>query len=172
MACATRWPRTAKKCAQPKPDGEQVGALRNARRPRRHARWRCAISTRCCAAMRRSRCLRKRCSALRRCRRAWSAQGRPWVGINFVQPEDGFISMRDYTLQMKMVGYLHSVYPGVHISAARGRIGAGPGAAGGSALSHPPGGGAGPCGAHRPRRGRDVRGRRRAVCSRRWPPGT
>ncbi len=32
-----------------------------------------------------------------------------WVGINFVMPEDGFISMRNYTLQMKMVGYLHSV---------------------------------------------------------------
>jgi hypothetical protein len=35
-----------------------------------------------------------------------------WVGINLVRPEDDFVSMRDYTLQMKMVGYLHSVYPG------------------------------------------------------------
>ncbi len=34
-----------------------------------------------------------------------------WVGINFVMPEDGYISMRDYTLQMKMLDYLHSVYP-------------------------------------------------------------
>ena len=45
-----------------------------------------------------------------------------WVGINFVMPEDGFISMRDYTLQMKMVGYLHSVYPKVHISLHAGEL--------------------------------------------------
>ena len=45
-----------------------------------------------------------------------------WVGLNFVQPEDGYISMRDYTLQMKMVGYLHSVYPGVHISLHAGEL--------------------------------------------------
>ncbi len=45
-----------------------------------------------------------------------------WVGINFVQPEDGYISMRDYTLQMKMVGYLHSVYPSVHISLHAGEL--------------------------------------------------
>ncbi len=45
-----------------------------------------------------------------------------WVGINFVQPEDGYISMRDYTLQMKMVGYLHSVYPRVPISLHAGEL--------------------------------------------------
>ena len=45
-----------------------------------------------------------------------------WVGINFVRPEDGYISMRDYTLQMKMVGYLHSVYPRVHISLHAGEL--------------------------------------------------
>jgi adenosine deaminase len=45
-----------------------------------------------------------------------------WVGINFVMPEDGFISMRDYTLQMKMVGYLHSVYPQVPISLHAGEL--------------------------------------------------
>ena len=45
-----------------------------------------------------------------------------WVGINLVQPEDGFISMRDYTLQMKMIGYLHSVYPKVHISLHAGEL--------------------------------------------------
>jgi adenosine deaminase len=39
-----------------------------------------------------------------------------FVGINFVMPEDGYLSMRDYTLQMKMLDYLHSVYPRVHIS--------------------------------------------------------
>ncbi len=45
-----------------------------------------------------------------------------WGGINFVQPEDGYISMRDYTLQMKMVGYLHSVYPRVPISLHAGEL--------------------------------------------------
>jgi len=37
-------------------------------------------------------------------------------------PEDGYISMRDYTLQMKMLDYLHSVYPKVHISLHAGEL--------------------------------------------------
>jgi adenosine deaminase len=45
-----------------------------------------------------------------------------FVGINFVMPEDGFISMRDYTLHMKMVEYLHSVYPTVHITLHAGEL--------------------------------------------------
>jgi len=45
-----------------------------------------------------------------------------FVGINFVQPEDGFISMRDYTLQMKMLDYLHTVYPQIHISLHAGEL--------------------------------------------------
>jgi adenosine deaminase len=45
-----------------------------------------------------------------------------WVGINFVQPEDGFLSMRDYSLQMKMLDYLHSIYPKVHISLHAGEL--------------------------------------------------
>jgi adenosine deaminase len=45
-----------------------------------------------------------------------------FVGINFVMPEDGFISMRDYTLQMKMLDYLHSVYPKVPISLHAGEL--------------------------------------------------
>jgi adenosine deaminase len=45
-----------------------------------------------------------------------------FVGINFVMPEDGFLSMRDYTLQMKMLDYLHSVYPKVHISLHAGEL--------------------------------------------------
>jgi len=51
-----------------------------------------------------------------------NAKDDTWVGINFVMPEDGLISMRDYTLQMKMVGYLHSVYPKVHISLHAGEL--------------------------------------------------
>jgi adenosine deaminase len=45
-----------------------------------------------------------------------------FVGVNFVQPEDGFISMRDYTLQMTMLDYLHSVYPKVPISLHAGEL--------------------------------------------------
>ena len=45
-----------------------------------------------------------------------------YVGINFVMPEDGFLSMRDYTLQMRMLDYLHSVYPRVHISLHAGEL--------------------------------------------------
>jgi adenosine deaminase len=50
------------------------------------------------------------------------AHDETWVGINFVMPEDGYISMRDYTLQMKMLDYLHSVYPQVHISLHAGEL--------------------------------------------------
>jgi adenosine deaminase len=45
-----------------------------------------------------------------------------FIGINFVMPEDGFISMRDYTLQMKMLDYFHSVYPNVRISLHAGEL--------------------------------------------------
>jgi len=45
-----------------------------------------------------------------------------FVGINFVQPEDGYLSMADYTLQMQMLDYLHSVYPNVHISLHAGEL--------------------------------------------------
>ncbi|MGC2614555.1 MAG: adenosine deaminase [Terracidiphilus sp.] len=45
-----------------------------------------------------------------------------WVGINFVQPEDYMVAMRDYALHMKMVEYLHSLYPKVHISLHAGEL--------------------------------------------------
>jgi adenosine deaminase len=45
-----------------------------------------------------------------------------FVGINFVMPEDGVVSMRDYTLHMKMLDYLHSVYPQVPISLHAGEL--------------------------------------------------
>lgn len=44
------------------------------------------------------------------------------VGLNFVQPEDGYLSMHDYTLQMHMLDYLHSSYPKVHISLHAGEL--------------------------------------------------
>ena len=45
-----------------------------------------------------------------------------FVGINFVMPEDGYLAMRDYTLQMEMVRYLHEVYPKVHIALHAGEL--------------------------------------------------
>ncbi len=47
------------------------------------------------------------------------------VGINFVMPEDGYISMRDYALQMRMLDYLHGQYPKVHITLHAGELGEG-----------------------------------------------
>jgi adenosine deaminase len=44
------------------------------------------------------------------------------VGVNFVMPEDGRISMQDYHLQMQMLDYLHSVYPRVRLSLHAGEI--------------------------------------------------
>ena len=45
-----------------------------------------------------------------------------FVGINFVQPEDGYLSMADYTEQMRMIEYLHSIYPKVHITLHAGEL--------------------------------------------------
>ncbi len=48
-----------------------------------------------------------------------------FVGINFVQPEDAYLSMRDYTRQMQMLDYLHRLYPHVHISLHAGELASG-----------------------------------------------
>jgi adenosine deaminase len=44
------------------------------------------------------------------------------VGLNFVQPEDAYLSMSEYNRQMHMLDYLHSVYPRVHISLHAGEL--------------------------------------------------
>ena len=44
------------------------------------------------------------------------------VGLNFVQPEDNRLAMAEYTRQMRMIGYLHGLYPGVHISLHAGEL--------------------------------------------------
>ena len=44
------------------------------------------------------------------------------VGLNFVQPEDDFLAMSEYTRQMRMLSYLHTVYPQVHISLHAGEL--------------------------------------------------
>jgi adenosine deaminase len=52
-----------------------------------------------------------------------TAAGDPrFVGINYVMPEDGTISMVDYALHMKMVGFLHGLYPKVRISLHAGEL--------------------------------------------------
>ena len=45
-----------------------------------------------------------------------------FVGINYVMPEDGRISMEDYALHMKIVGFLHGLYPKVRISLHAGEL--------------------------------------------------
>ena len=44
------------------------------------------------------------------------------VGINFVQPEDGYVAMTDYRLHMQMIDALHTLYPKVHITLHAGEI--------------------------------------------------
>ena len=53
---------------------------------------------------------------------AASADPQDIVGINFVQPEDAYLAMRDYELQMQMLDYLHSLYPNVKVSLHAGEI--------------------------------------------------
>jgi adenosine deaminase len=45
-----------------------------------------------------------------------------FVGMNFVQPEDGYVAMRDYRMQMQMLDALHGLYPTVHISLHAGEL--------------------------------------------------
>jgi adenosine deaminase len=44
------------------------------------------------------------------------------LGINLVQAEDGKIAMKDYTLHMHMIKFLHRLYPKVHISLHAGEL--------------------------------------------------
>jgi len=45
-----------------------------------------------------------------------------FVGINFVMPEDGYISMTDYTLHMLMIAFLRKIYPRIHLTLHAGEI--------------------------------------------------
>lgn len=47
------------------------------------------------------------------------------VGVNFVSPEDGAVSMRDYTLHMLMIAHLHQHYDKVKYSLHAGELAAG-----------------------------------------------
>jgi len=45
-----------------------------------------------------------------------------FVALNLVQPEDWYVPTRDFSLHMRMLQYLHSVYPKVHISLHAGEL--------------------------------------------------
>ncbi len=45
-----------------------------------------------------------------------------YVGVNLVQPEDDPVALRDYTLQMRMIGYLRSVYPQARVTLHAGEL--------------------------------------------------
>ena len=44
------------------------------------------------------------------------------VGLNLVQPEDNNVALRDFDLHMRMLDFLHSAYPKVHISLHAGEL--------------------------------------------------
>jgi adenosine deaminase len=45
-----------------------------------------------------------------------------FVGLNLVMPEDWYVPMHDFQLHMKMLNYLHEIYPKVHISLHAGEL--------------------------------------------------
>jgi adenosine deaminase len=44
------------------------------------------------------------------------------VGFNLVMPEDWYVPMRDFSLHMRMIGFLRRFYPKVHISLHAGEL--------------------------------------------------
>jgi adenosine deaminase len=53
---------------------------------------------------------------------AAASQSKAIVGVNLVQAEDGFISLRDYRKQMQVFDFLHQAYPEVHIALHAGEL--------------------------------------------------
>ena len=45
-----------------------------------------------------------------------------FVGLNLVMPEDYYIPMHDFQLHMRMMHYLHSQYPNVHVTLHAGEL--------------------------------------------------
>lgn len=45
-----------------------------------------------------------------------------FVGLNMVMPEDYYVSMHDFPLHMRMMHYLHSQYPNVHVTLHAGEL--------------------------------------------------
>ena len=44
------------------------------------------------------------------------------VALNLVMPEDALIPMRDFSLHMRMLNFLHEIYPNVHITLHAGEL--------------------------------------------------
>jgi hypothetical protein len=44
------------------------------------------------------------------------------VGLNMVMPEDGYVSIHDFNLHMRMLDFLHKLYPQVHITLHAGEL--------------------------------------------------
>jgi adenosine deaminase len=44
------------------------------------------------------------------------------VGLNLVMPEDAYLSIHDFNLHMRMLDFLHSLYPKVHITLHAGEL--------------------------------------------------
>jgi adenosine deaminase len=51
-----------------------------------------------------------------------ASSDRRFVGLNLVMPEDWYVPMHDFGLHMKMLDYLHEIYPKVHISLHAGEL--------------------------------------------------
>ncbi len=45
-----------------------------------------------------------------------------FVGINFVMPEDGYVSMSDYAPHMRIIAFLRNLYPKIHLSLHAGEL--------------------------------------------------
>ncbi|MEV6397464.1 adenosine deaminase [Streptomyces sp. NPDC051907] len=45
-----------------------------------------------------------------------------FVAVNLVQPEDGAVALRDYSLHMRMIGELRDVYPRAHVTLHAGEL--------------------------------------------------
>lgn len=45
-----------------------------------------------------------------------------FAAVNLVQPEDGAVALRDYSLHMRMLGHLHRAYPRAHITLHAGEL--------------------------------------------------
>jgi len=45
-----------------------------------------------------------------------------FVGLNLVMPEDWYVPMHDFDLHMRMLDFLHALYPSVHISLHAGEL--------------------------------------------------
>ena len=45
-----------------------------------------------------------------------------FVGLNLVMPEDYYVPMHDFPLHMRMMQYLHSQFPGVHVTLHAGEL--------------------------------------------------